>query len=285
MDFRQFFTSNTWWGKLIGAFLGHLVAGPVGAFFGVLIGNFFDRGLYLHFSRPHWHYHAERRSTVQQIFFEATFSVMGHIAKADGLVSIHEIEMAKKLMQEMDLKQAEIIKAQNYFNKGKVLSPFALETLIRTLKEALHDNLELLKLFIDLQYRAALVDGLTSTKQRILNKILIDMGFSPLQRQYQFYEDFVSHSAYQRSRSSSSAHEERTQQKRYSTLDHAYAILNIPKTANKQEVKRAYRQLISRNHPDKLIAKGLPEAMIKIANEKTQAITKAYEEICANKGW
>ncbi len=50
-------------------------------------------------------------------------------------------------------------------------------------------------------------------------------------------------------------------------------------------MKRAYRRLISRNHPDKLIAQGLPEEMIKIANDKTQKITKAYEQICTSKGW
>ena len=42
---------------------------------------------------------------------------------------------------------------------------------------------------------------------------------------------------------------------------------------------------MSRNHPDKLISKGLPEEMIKIANEKTQNIRKAYEQICTSKGW
>ncbi len=55
--------------------------------------------------------------------------------------------------------------------------------------------------------------------------------------------------------------------------------------ASKQEVKKAYRRLLSRNHPDKLIAQGLPEAMIKVANEKTQKIMKAYELICRSKGW
>ena len=68
-------------------------------------------------------------------------------------------------------------------------------------------------------------------------------------------------------------------------LDHAYAILEVSPTSSKQDVKRAYRRLMSKNHPDKLIAKGLPESMIKIANEKTQAISKAYEQICESKGW
>jgi DnaJ like chaperone protein len=36
---------------------------------------------------------------------------------------------------------------------------------------------------------------------------------------------------------------------------------------------------MSQHHPDKLIAKGLPEEMIKLATEKTQTIKAAYEQI------
>lgn len=68
MDLRQFFTNHAWWGKLLGACLGYLIAGPAGAFFGILIGNVFDRGLVEHFSRPHWSYHEEKRKHIKQIF-------------------------------------------------------------------------------------------------------------------------------------------------------------------------------------------------------------------------
>jgi DnaJ like chaperone protein len=282
MDLRQFFTSNTWWGKVIGGFLGYMIAGSVGAFFGVLIGNLFDRGLFEHFSRPHWHYHAERSTAVQKKFFEATFAVMGHIAKADGRVSEHEIQMAKTLMAEMGLNHTQIKLAQTYFNEGKKPT-FSLQSMIASLQEALHDNYELLKLFIDIQYRAAQVDGLTFKKQEALNSILKYMGFAPLNRQYRFYEDFANYSRYQQQ--SSSGGRQQHYQQPHRTVDQAYAILGVTPAATKQEVKRAYRQLISRNHPDKLIAKGLPESMIKMANEKTQAISKAYEQICENKGW
>ena len=46
-----------------------------------------------------------------------------------------------------------------------------------------------------------------------------------------------------------------------------------------KELKRAYRKLMSEHHPDKLIAKGVPEDMIKIATEKSQEIQAAYEMI------
>jgi len=287
MDFRHFFTSNSWWGKIIGAFFGFLAAGPIGAFIGIMVGNFFDRGLYQHFSRQHWHYHAEKRKSVQNDFFKATFSVMGHIAKSNGYVSKQDIVMAKTLMQEMDLTKTQIKAAQDYFTAGKK-SDFNLTKVIMELKQKLSSNPELLKLFIDIQYRAALVDGLSFKKQQIFNSILSLMGLAPINKQNRFFEDFANFSWNQNTnhqQSSSSYQQQNQQQRPQSFLDQAYAILEISPLSSKQEIKQAYRRLTSRNHPDKLIAKGLPESMIKIANEKTQAIRKAYEQISKSKGW
>jgi DnaJ like chaperone protein len=61
--------------------------------------------------------------------------------------------------------------------------------------------------------------------------------------------------------------------------------MEISPDSSKQEVKQAYRRLLSRHHPDKLIAKGVSEEKIKWANDKTQKIVKAYELICKTKGW
>ena len=63
-----------------------------------------------------------------------------------------------------------------------------------------------------------------------------------------------------------------------------YASLGINKSATEAEIKKAYRKQMSQHHPDKLLAKGLPEEMIKIATEKTQNIKAAYDRICAAKG-
>lgn len=290
MNFRQFFTHNHWWGKLLGAFFGYLIGGPAGALFGLLIGNFFDRGIIEHFANPHWHYHTEKRQAVQKIFFEATFSVMGHIAKADGRISEQEIHMAKTLMNEMRLNREQKTLAKRFFNEGK-MATFDMARMLTLLQEVCYDNPELLKLFIDIQYRVAQTDGFSELKLQALDVVFKRLGFAPLHQQYRFYEDF----GYQTSQSSSqysdnqhsshSSHRNRSYYNAQDTLAHAYAILEISPNANKQDVKRAYRRLISRNHPDKLIAQGLPEKMIKIANDKTQKIRKAYEQICANKGW
>ncbi|MBL7480256.1 co-chaperone DjlA [Legionella bononiensis] len=307
MTFREFFTLSTWWGKLLGAFFGFLTAGPIGALFGILVGNFFDRGLASHFTNPHWYYLSEKRKAVQKAFFETTFSVMGHIAKADGRVTEQEINMAKLLMKEMRLSSEQQTLAKRLFNEGKQ-KQFKLDSALFQLKKICRDNRELLKLFVDIQYRAAQVDGLTTTKIKVLDIVFACLGFAPLHKQYRFYEDFnySSYAQQQQEQTQQQTHQQQQQQHHYkeyshssssqkqyqykpqspqNNLAHAYALIEVSPDSSKQEVKRAYRRLLSRNHPDKLIAQGLPEEMIKLANDKTHKIMKAYELICQSKGW
>lgn len=278
MNLRQFFTSNHWYGKIIGCFLGYAMThSPVGALFGLLIGNFFDRGLSAHFSQFNATWYDEKRETVQKIFFEATFTIMGHVAKADGRVSENEIQMARNMMSELHLSREQKQLAKGYFNTGKA-ADFDMTRLLTLLLNACRHNPDLLKLFMDIQYRYAQVDGLSSQKLQLLDTIFRTMGFAPLNQQYRYNEDFSG----QRYSGSSQGQQAGTTSH---SLTQAYAILEIDPSASKQDVKRAYRRMISKNHPDKLIAQGLPEKMIKLANDKTQKITRAYEEICAVKGW
>src|SRR3546814_9207835 len=69
-----------------------------------------------------------------------------------------------------------------------------------------------------------------------------------------------------------------------SDLDDAYRVLGVPASASDAEVKKAYRRLMSQNHPDKLAAKGLPESMREMAEQKTREITAAYELVERSRG-
>jgi DnaJ like chaperone protein len=59
----------------------------------------------------------------------------------------------------------------------------------------------------------------------------------------------------------------------------AYQALGIDDSATDAEIKKAYRKLMSENHPDKLMGQGLPEDMIALATERSQEIQTAYELI------
>jgi len=280
--YKGFFGTSSWWGKILGAFFGYLIGHAVGALIGILIGNAFDRGLMTHLNRPYNPFRDVKQQTAQKVFFEAVFSIMGYIAKSDGYVSVSEINMAESMMRDMRLSRSQQTLAKDCFKAGKQ-PDFDFAAMLNLLDSECSHHPELLKLFMDIQYRFAQIDGLTPAKTKALDALFLRMGFAPLHQQYRFYEDFGT-SAFG---GSSSTNNQRTQRPPPTStlISNAYTLLNIKPTSTQAEIKKAYRRLISRHHPDKLMAQGLPESMIKLANDKTQQITKAYELICKDRGW
>jgi len=63
------------------------------------------------------------------------------------------------------------------------------------------------------------------------------------------------------------------------SMEDAYTALGVAADVSDRELKQAYRKRMSENHPDKLIAKGVPEHMVKLATERSQEIQAAYEMI------
>ena len=68
----------------------------------------------------------------------------------------------------------------------------------------------------------------------------------------------------------------------YDEVDGAYKILEIKKNASDNEVKKAYRKMVKKYHPDKL--RGIGAAHIKGAEEKFRQVQKAYEHIQKERG-
>ncbi len=67
-------------------------------------------------------------------------------------------------------------------------------------------------------------------------------------------------------------------------LAECYAELEVDASISDAELVKAYRRQMSRHHPDKLVANGLPESMAQMAKEKTQRIQEAYEALRAARG-
>lgn len=269
------------WGKLIGAFCGFLLAGPLGLFLGLIIGHFFDRGLMQQW--PAWPFNAGTTGKAQQAFFNATFLVMGHLAKADGRVSEAEIRAAREIMRRMGLDEEQRKRAIELFEEGKQPT-FDLKDTLDQLAVACHNNKVLLRLFVELQMQTALADGqLSSAKQQILQTIAQRLGFAPLN--FVFFQDFFDfQQAYQQGSQYYQYHQQQRPASSRSHLQEAYTVLGVEASASDVEIKRAYRRLMNQHHPDKLISKGLPEEMLKLATEKTQQIKAAYDTICAARG-
>ena len=280
MNHRYYLIEHPRFGKIIGAILGFMMAGTFGAFFGIFIGNFFDQGLAQHLAKPHAPFRAERNQAVKAIFLQATFSMLGAIAKANGRVTEDSIRIAQRIMSELNLNKAQRERAQRDFNQGKK-NNFNLTPLAIQLKQATGHNPLLLKLFITIQYEHAEEIGLSNANITLFNHMLQSLGFAAFHEQARanpFTQSYSQSHTYSRSRHTSPPPAS-------DSLMQAYQLLSVSPDASQTEVKRAYRRLISLHHPDKIISQQANASKIKTANEKTQSITKAYEQICKSRGW
>ncbi len=259
-------------GKIIGAVLGYSIGGFLGLLIGVFIGHQVDKvlpsvagGVLLGAVKKH-------QEKVQRVFFEATFTVMGHLAKADGRVSEQEIHVARQVMQRMNLSQAATREAMELFGRGKE-PDFNLDAMLQSLGDVTRHQHNLMRMFIEIQLAAGYADGaLAETERNVLLRICSALGFS--QAEFERLEAMIQ----------AEIHRHQPGRSKRLDLGDAYAILSLDETATDAEVKRAYRRLTGQHHPDKLAAKGLPKEMMKLAEEKTHEIRTAYERIREERG-
>ncbi len=258
-----------WWGKALGGVFGFMIGGPLGALMGIAFGHNFDRGLNS-VDRDGWQGgQAGDNDRIQAAFFTATFSVMGYIAKADGRVTRDEIRLAEDVMSHLGLNTEMRESAKRLFSEGKsdnfpideILDQFRKETLRRT---------TLIQMFLEIQLQAAYADGVMHpAEEKVLAQICRKLGIplAQLKRLEEMLKAGFGNTGYSQAGSPQT------------TLKDAYAILGIDDSVSDTELKNTYRRLMSQHHPDKLVAKGLPEEMIRDATEKTQQIKSAYETI------
>ena len=259
-----------WWGKILGGVLGYLLADIIGALIGVVLGHQFDRNARLNKNQNGIFNRGNREST-QKSFFNTTFSILGHISKSDRHVSPEEIQLAEQVMQQMRLSKEQRIAAIELFNQGKQ-TDFDLNATLMKFREECKGKAALIHMFIEIQLRAVYADGNKSPHEnQILQQICRTLGYPEVllaQLESMLFASRRSHGSYNSNSSYGATN---------SALDDAYKIIGVTKNDSDADIKKAYRRLMSQNHPDKLISKGLPEEMIEIATNKTQEIQKAYD--------
>jgi DnaJ like chaperone protein len=253
----------SWNGILFGALIGLLLTRSAwGAVVGAIIGYMLD---------PKGAGFAARNgaASISSEFFRTTFEIMGYVAKSDGRVSEAEIDAARRVMQEFNLGTADVAAAIACFTTGKSAG-YDAELSVERLRESCGLRYDLLRAFVDLQLRAALAgNGISPPARRILQRIAERLGLSAL--------EFANMEASLRARQNGS-------RSRSNNLAECYAELEVEASISDQDLVKAYRRQMSRHHPDKLVANGLPESMAQMAKEKTQRIQEAYEGIRAARG-
>jgi DnaJ like chaperone protein len=259
----------SWWGKIIGGTFGFVLGGPLGAALGAALGHNFDEERGPSRQRaPHVGSTADIE-TIQSAFFTATFTVMGHMAKVDGLVSREEIAVAEAVMQQMRLNAEQKKLATALFAQGKQVG-FQLDATLQQLRTVSHRSGHLMQMFLEIQIATALADGkLHAAERQVLEHSAEAVGINELE-----FRRLL-----ERQQASQHGHSGRAQQSSASKLNDAYRVLGVSKDTSMEEIKKAYRRLMNQHHPDKLVAKGLPQEMMELATKKTMEIKEAYELI------
>lgn len=256
-----------WVGKAIGGILGLAAGGVPGSLIGIALGHQVDQGLFK--QRPR--VSSEPRA-ISRLFFEVAFEIMGRVAKIDGRVSEEEIRIARRIMSDMRLTDAQVQEAIEHFTRGK-RADYAFDERIAALAEHIAGRDELALAFLQVQLQAAIGAGMNAEKRRELTRIAALLGVGRLA----FLQIEALVRAY--GQRSAPAHPETA-----SSIDDAYRALGLERAATDEQVKTAYRRLMNRHHPDKLVARGLPPSMASVAEQKTREIRAAYEKIKAARG-
>lgn len=263
---RQQRMKYPFFGKLIGGLIGLTAAGLPGLIFGVLIGHAFDRALAnaLRFGSP------ENVEKIRHCFFETTFLLMGYLAKVDGRISKSEIEQTERIIAQLGLTAEQRQQAIDLFQRGSA-SDFQMEPAVAIFLETCGPQRQLQHtLLLFLIALAHADETMEPAEHSALVRIAGAMGLGAAQ-----LEQLIRMASAQEN-----FHQQRGQRTSSgNSLDDAYAALGVASSASDKDVKHAYRKRMSENHPDKLIAKGVPQEMIKLATTRSQEIQNAYELI------
>jgi DnaJ like chaperone protein len=261
-------------GKVVGGAIGMLALGPIGAALGVLVGHQFDEYSSASAGGPRLRNGASSTAIGDQ-FFRSAFRVMGHVAKSDGRVSEREIAAARLVMSDLRLTPPQVRAAIEHFTTGKQ-PDFNLGTELAILLSACQGKPGLLRTFLEIQVRAALAgNNLEGPSRNLLGHMSTRLGVSMV--------ELAQIEAVLRIRSGS-FRQQPSRNDDAQQLTQAYSVLECTPAMSNDDIVKAYRRQLSRNHPDKLKANGLPDSMIEHAKQQTQQIIEAYELIRARRG-
>lgn len=203
------------------------------------------------------HFFLDRDSDPGVTFTIAIIALAGKMAKADGVASEQEFEIFAKVFVMPPEEEANVRRIFNLARQDMA----GFEHYAGQIASLFRGNPAVLEDVLDGLFEIAKADGvLHPCEARFLERVAEIFGFAP--------------NEYRRIRASHFAPE----------LTDPYVILGLSYVADEEEIKQTYRRLVRENHPDSLIARGVPAEFIKLATDKLAAINTAYEKIRAERG-
>ena len=247
------------------ALVGALVGAMFGGFAGFLIGGFL--GYAAGVALQQWLLGSLR--VAQSTLLDSTFTVMGALSKADGVVTRDEINAVEQIFGMLNLTDELRENAKAAFNRGKQ-PDFDLDAAVDQFAQISHGRRPLVSLFLQLQCMAVAADGrVDPAEHAMLVRIAARLRLSE--------HDVAQLEALLRATmaGASAGHAAPATNR----LADAYTALGVTPDTEPADIKRAYRKLISENHPDKLASRGLPDSMRAVAEERSREINAAYDLI------
>ena len=249
--------------KLIGVIAGYLLFGFFGALCGLFAGSMIDRMKAYGSGGMNPLQNALR----QAVFLETVFISMGKLAKADGHVSQGEIDHVEQFMQKLGMTSAHRLQAIAWFKQG-THPGFDLGPTYQRFMAVCGSTRNLRQVLLAYLIVMAMADGVFHPAEEILlTDIASRLGYSQAAFR-QMLEMVLNQSRFSGAETHSA-----------SALDNAYKALGVTSESSDQEIKRAYRKLMSQYHPDKLMGQGVPPDMIAVATEQAKEIQLAHDLI------
>lgn len=246
-----------WFGKLTFGTLGLFFGGPLGAIAGAALGHHLidkRQGGAAHSYEPPQRPGIGYAEQAQAAYFVSLFSILGKIAKADGVVTRDEIAVVEQFIGGLRIPETEKQFAKQIFNQAKD-SHYSIEDFAIQLYQATKNQPRILVSFLDLLFRVVAADGTfhpaeESALIRIKNVFQIsDEQYGNLKAVY------------------------------FDDLGKYYSVLDSRMESSNEEVKSNYKRLVKDYHPDTIVSKGLPEEFTEFATKRFREIQDAYERI------
>ena len=243
------------WGKVIGGAAGFALGGPIGAILGVAAGHFVDR--MAGGARRVRRIGPGDQETKQAALSVALVVLAAKMAKADGHVTREEIVTFKRVFAVPEAHAAAIGRIWDEARREATgFEPYA-EQIVQIFPHDTTMREELLGAL----FQIAMADGELHEGERVyLARVAELFGFD----ERRFAQIMARHMG--------------------GGEADPYEVLGVDPDSSEDEIKKTYRRLIREHHPDKLIAEGMPEEMVQVANEQMAAINAAYDRIARLRG-
>lgn len=240
-----------WFGKLMFGSMGMFIGGPLGAIAGAALGHHLvDKRQDDLAGQPRLVY-AEQ---TQAAYFVSMFSILGKLAKIDGVVTEEEIAVVERFIGNLNMGDREKRFAKQVFNEAKD-SMYSMDDFAVQFYQIGQAQPAVLVSFLDLLFQIAAADNrFHPAEESALKRIkdifhISDQQFDSMKGTY------------------------------FKEVDRFYEVLNCKPDCSDEEIKANYKKLVKDFHPDTIVSKGLPEEFTEFATKRFREIRKAYEEI------